>query len=409
VPEEVGYISGQIVLEGDEISYDNTRNFVIQIPQNRSILLVDGNTESSSLTSYIAPAVEAAQQTNARLVFDKQQPDNVRQGSWDEYDGIVFDGIKEIPQYWHQELRQYVQEGGGILFFPSEQGDIESYNQFFARFNAGRFDNVIGEYGSFETVAKMGELEEGHPILRDIFNKKEDERIQVDLPSLYYYYHHQPTGNARSMPLLKVGNQDPLLVEQSFGEGVFIISAIGADPGWSNFPVNALFAPLFYRTVLYASSPETGGLQQHQLGKQFEWEGDINESDVSLLLNEVEYAPDVQRKANGVRISYDAKEWEPGILTISSDDQKIEVAVNQNIMESYFETLDEEQWHNMLSDKMNTSDIIAAQNLSSDNLDEQLSSVVFGKEIWNWFIWVALLFLVTETLISRLYKAESIS
>jgi len=409
VPDEVGYLSGQILLEGDEVNFDNTRHFVVHIPRQRSILLVNNNQESSSLSSYIAPALEAARQTNARILFEEKQMDEIGQGIWKDYDGLILNGLNNIPAYWHQELRQYVQDGGGVLFFPSEQGGIKSYNQFFSLFNAGRFDNVMGEYGSFETIAKMGELEEGHPVLDGIFNKEENEQIRVDLPSLFYYYHYEPVSSSNNLTLLKAANGDVLLTEQRFGEGMLLISTLGADPGWSNFPVNPLFAPLYYRTILYASSPERGGLMQHQLGNPFEWIEPISETDITLSINETDYKPELQRQANGMKIVYDGKEWEPGILEISAGDQEILVAVNQNIMESYFDTLDQEQWQNMLDDKVYMSDIITASDLSTDKLDEQLRTSVFGKEIWNWFIWIALLFLITETLITRLYKAESTS
>ena len=409
VPDEVGYLSGQILLEGDEVNFDNTRHFVVHIPRQRSILLVNNNQESSSLSSYIAPALEAARQTNARILFEEKQMDEIGQGIWKDYDGLILNGLNNIPAYWHQELRQYVQDGGGVLFFPSEQGGIKSYNQFFSLFNAGRFDNVMGEYGSFETIAKMGELEEGHPVLDGIFNKEENEQIRVDLPSLFYYYHYEPVSSSNNLTLLKAANGDVLLTEQRFGEGMLLISTLGADPGWSNFPVNPLFAPLYYRTILYASSPERGGLMQHQLGNPFEWIEPISETDITLSINDTDYKPELQRQANGMKIVYDGKEWEPGILEISAGDQEILVAVNQNIMESYFDTLDQEQWQNMLDDKVYMSDIITASDLSTDKLDEQLRTSVFGKEIWNWFIWIALLFLITETLITRLYKAESTS
>jgi len=148
---------------------------------------------------------------------------------------------------------------------------------------------------------------------------------------------------------------------------------------------------------------------QHQLGNPFEWIEPISETDITLSINETDYKPELQRQANGMKIVYDGKEWEPGILEISAGDQEILVAVNQNIMESYFDTLDQEQWQNMLDDKVYMSEIITASDLSTDKLDEQLRTSVFGKEIWNWFILIALLFLITETLITRLYKAESTS
>lgn len=78
-------------------------------------------------------------------------------------------------------------------------------------------------------------------------------------------------------------------------------------------------------------------------------------------------------------------------------------------MESRFGTLDDEQWQNMFGESLTVNAIISAEDLSMDSLEEKLDTAVFGKEIWNWFIWIALLFLITETLVSRLYKAESIS
>lgn len=409
VPDNVGDLVGRIIVEGDEVDYDNTRYFVVRIPKVRNILLVNNETEQSSFTSYLAPALEAAQQTNAQVSFVEKRTTDVDQSQWQQYDAIVLDGLDEIPEYWFQDLQRYVQNGKGILFLPSEQGDVENYNRLFSLFNAGQFDNVVGEYGSFNSVVKMAELEEGHPILDELFTKQEDEQISVDLPSLFFYYHYNQPNNSGTLNILEAANGNPILNEQDFGEGVFLISTIGADPGWSNFPVNPLFAPLYYRSTLYASSSENGGLKQHQLGEQFIWEGASQESDITLQINESEVKPDVQQRPDGVRITYQGREWQPGVLTINTGQEDHKIAVNQDIMESRFHTLEEEQWQEMLSDAFTVNEVISAEELSIDSLNDRLNTAVFGKEIWNWFVWIALLFLITETMVSRLYKAESIS
>ena len=409
VPESTGDITGRVILEGDEVEYDNTRYFVLNIPEVRSVLLINNRQQQSSFTSYLKPALEAAQQTNAQVSFEEKHSSEVDQASWSNYDTIVLDGMQEIPEYWFQSFRSFVQNGGGVLFFPSEKGNVQNYNEFFSLFNGGRFDNVMGEYGSFETVVQMADLEEGHPILDQLFTKEKDEKINVELPSLFYYYHYRLPSNSGALNLLEAQNGDPVLSEQQFGNGVLLISVLGADPGWSNFPVNPLFAPLYYRTVLYASSSESGGLQQHQLGEPFTWQGLSQEQEVTLSINDSEYKPDLQRAADGLRIQYNAREWTPGILTIEAGEQNHKIAVNQNIMESRFNSLDEEQWQNMFGNMINTSGIISTNELSETNLQDKLNTAVFGQEVWNWFIWIALLFLVIETLVTRLYKAETVS
>lgn len=409
VPEQVGDLVGRIIVEGDEVDYDNTRYFVVRIPKVRSILLVNNQTEESSFTSFLAPALEAAQQTNAQVSFEELRTTEVDQSQWQQYDAIVLDGLEQIPEYWFQDLQRYVQNGKGILFLPSEQGDVENYNRLFALFNAGQFDNIVGEYASFNTVVKMGELEEGHPVLDELFNRQEDEAINVDLPSLFFYYHYRQPANSGTFNILEAANGDPILNEQNFGEGVFLTSSIGADPGWSNFPVNPLFAPLYYRSTLYASSSENGGLKQHELGEEFIWEGTSQQSEVTLQINESEIKPDLQQQPEGIRIAYEGREWQPGILTVNTGQDNYRIAVNQDIMESRFNTLEDDRWQEMLGELFNVNDVIDAEDLTMDSLNERLNTAVFGKEIWNWFVWIALIFLITETLVSRLYKAESIS
>ena len=409
VPETTGDLAGRIIVEGDEVDYDNTRHFVIRVPERRSILLVKNQEQQSSFTSYLTPALEAARQTNAQLAFEEKMISEIDQTSWGQYDAVVFDGVDAVPEYWFNELRQYVQNGGGLLFFPSEQGDITNYNQFFGLFNGGSFDNVVGEYGSFNSVVKMADLEEGHPVLTELFSKEQDEKISVDLPSLFYYYHYEQASNSGALNLLEAANNDPLLSEQQFGQGVLLVSALGTDPGWSNLPVNPLFAPLYYRTILYASSSENGGLQQHTLGQAFTWEGRAQESGVTLEINEAEYKPEVEQQAEGIRINYAAQDWEPGILSINDGQNQYKVAVNQSIMESRFGTLEEEQWQNMFGSAATVNAVIRADELTTGSLEDKLNTAVFGKEIWNWFIWIALLFLIIESMVSRLYKAESIS
>lgn len=408
VPERTGSITGRVILEGDEIDYDNHHYFALRIPESRSLLLVNNNKGSSSFTSYLTPALEAAEKTNAQLTFQERQVPDVDQSQWSQYDAVVLDGLRQIPDYWFQDLQRYVQEGNGILFFPSEQGDIENYNRFFSLFNAGEFVDVRGEYGSFDSIGKMAELEEGHPVLEEVFEKKEDEKLKVDLSSLFYYFHYRDTSESGTLNILEASNGDPLLTEQQFGEGIIMISTFGTDPGWSNLPINPLFAPLYYRSTLYVSSSERAGLQKHWLGTPFVWENTFQSAKVTLEINESEYKPEVQRKTNGLRIIYKGTEWEPGILSVKTVKSMHKVAVNQHIMESRFATLTEGQWQNIFGNTLAINETIRAKSLSSDDLNEKLSATMFGKEIWNWFIWAAFLFLIIETVVSRLYKAEGI-
>ncbi len=408
VPDRVGDIPGEIILDGDEVTYDNSRYFVLRIPRSRSVLLLtEKETSGSDFQSYLKPALEAARQTNTQIVFEEHSTEDAEQSNLDTYDVVVLDGLDQIPEYWFDDLQRFVQNGKGILFFPSEQGDVNNYNAFFRLFNAGTFRNVTGEYASFKTVDEFDELVEGHPILDELFEKEEEEEISLDLPELFFYFNYEPPENTGSFTVLRSQRGAPLLTEQRFGEGRLLVSAYGTDPGWTNFPVNPLFAPLYYRTVLYASSSEQGGFEQHTLGRPFEWQGELQPGTVEISYGEQVVRPEVQGMPEGVRIRYTGREWTPGIYTISDGADKRLVAVNQYIMESYFDTLPEQELEKMLSNHVNVNNRIAAGEISRQNLEEELNAASFGKEIWSWFIWLAILLLIAEMMVSKLYKAEN--
>ena len=243
----------------------------------------------------------------------------------------------------------------------------------------------------------------------ELFDKERDEQISLNLPELFFYYTYEGSGNTGSYQILETENSSPILAEQRFGDGKVLVSSIGMDPGWSNFPVNPLFAPLYYRSVLYAASTEQGGIEEHVLGHPFEWEGDISGQDIQLNIGDFNIRPEVQTTADGIRISYPGKEWTPGVLNIVADGIQRRVAVNQDIMESEFATLDSEELKNLMEEKLAVNEIIEASSLSDEQLQNQLKTASFGKEIWNWLIWIAFVFLIAESLITRLYKAETIS
>ncbi|MDX1619004.1 MAG: BatA domain-containing protein [Balneolaceae bacterium] len=416
VPETAGDISGKVVIEGDEISFDNERYFVIGIPGRRSVLLVnEESSDGSQFISYLQPALEAARRSNTQIEFERVRPEEVDQSNWLQHDVIILDGLNEIPEYWFADLQRYVQNGKGVLFFPSEQGDIRNYNRFLDQFNAGAFTGIQGEYGTFKPVAQLGRLVEGHPIMDEMFVRNENENeergeIQVDLPELFFYYRFEPASSTGSFTILSSSIDDEILQEQRFGEGQILVSTLGTDPGWSNFPVNTLFAPLFYRAVLYASSSEQGGLKEHTLDEErFTWTGEIDSRSLELHLGDVTYRPEVQTVPDGVRVSYAGREWEPGILRIRSEQEERLVAVNQHISESDFQTLGEEELENILDNSLTVTGMLDANELSEQDLIAQVRTASVGREVWNWFIWTALLLLVAETLISKLYRAESIA
>ncbi|MCA1802508.1 MAG: BatA domain-containing protein [Rhodothermaceae bacterium] len=405
VAGKTGDFRGRAILEGDPVSFDNIRYFSVRVPERRKVLLVTEELTGSS-SSYIKPVLDAAEQTGAHIISSNINLEAFASTEIDNYDAVILEGLAEIPEFMHGTLQRFVQDGKGLIVLPGTRTSVNSYNRFLNSFNAGRISGLRGDYGRFEEVARLDRLVEGHPVLDEIFDKKDDETISIELPSLYYYQKVEAAGGGGSQVLLRSTLNDPLLIESRYGGGRFLLFAMGADPGWSNFSINPLYAPLFYRSVLYAAGSEQAGMLKHTLGRSFDAIVPLGNIDVQIASEEQVFRPEAVRTPQGIRLQYAAVEWEPGLYSISDGETERLMAVNQDISESNFSTFSAVDFVNAIKEYVDVQNVIMSGRMTADELLSTIQAAGFGSEVWMWFIIAALICLIAETLITKMYKTE---
>jgi len=401
IPPDEGAMTGRAVLEGDAIAFDNERFFAFELPKARSIVLVTPEEVSRGRASWIEPVFEAARRTAGQIELTRVTWDGFSASMEQGPDAVVLEGVRDIPEYAWPELLSFVQQGGGLVLFPGEGGTPERFNRFLEQANAGRYTGLVGDPGRFEAVARVGTLVRGHPILDDIFEIEEDEDVRFNLPDIFHYWRYSTASGSASQQILRTNLGDPLLVQHNLGEGRIFVSAIHTSPGWSAFTVNPLFAPLFYRLGLYAAAGESGGLNEYTLGDSFEWYSNLPLNQASIQLNDLVTAPEITAVSRGVRIVSDTDEWQPGIARIASETDSLKIAVNQSITESNFRTLSEEQLAAIFADHFNVSTLVKLDQEPEQNIGVQLGSAGTGREIWNWFIIIGIILLLSESVVTK--------
>jgi hypothetical protein len=268
----------------------------------------------------------------------------------------------------------------------------------------------MGDYGSFQSLTRVDRIREGHPIIDDIFVKQINEDVRVTLPSVYYYFRHNVTPSSQGVPILRTALEDAILSEFRFGSGRVLISALGTDPGWSAFPGSTLFAPIFYRTVLYASAAGTAGQLQHILGSSFNQELNLSESNITIQSTEQIYLPEANPLFSGLtRIAYDAVEWSPGLYKITAENSTRTLAVNFDISESNFYSLSTSDIASNLKETFEQLEVFDVSGSSLNMVQNEIFTAGFGIEVWYWFIILAIILMILESVVSRWYKAETIT
>lgn len=409
IPEKTGVIQGKAILEGGTYTFDHTRYFAIRIPESRSILLVTDEGDDGTRRSYLRPVLAAASETGKRIKVSFSDVGSLRMHDLDSYDAIILESIQSIPEYLEAELVQYVQQGRGLFFVPSEMGSIQDYNRFLNLFDAGSYTGMRGTYGRFEEVASIQPFREGDLLIEEIFEFTEDETARIDLPAIYHFWRYNSGDARRGTTLLRSNLGDALFTEHLFGDGMILVGTMGFGPGWSNLGVKPIYAPLIFRMLLHVSAWEYGGVSEHILGLPFDRHFSNFGLRSVMRLNEEEIHPETAFSAGGLRIRYPAREWAPGWLEVELEEGIVHsvIAVNQNILESDFGSLSIEEAKNFLADLLPVAGAISVSGQSDLEMRSAMASVSFGREIWNWFIILAFAFMIAECIISRWYKTET--
>jgi hypothetical protein len=404
------FIQVRLEIEGDELVYDNTFYAAVELPEERNVLYVgDRNSGNSDFRSYLRPLLEASEENSDRLQYEFETADELMPDQFDGADAIVLDGLQTIPDYLSQAVIERVQAGAGLFLIPAADGDIQNYNRLLALSDAGRYSSIVGSYGSFERSDQLSPPESGHPILEVMFDRQEGEDLRVNLPELYYYYGINTVEGRATAPILTTRTGNIVFNEVEVGNGTLIYSAIGSDPGWSNFPVKPLFAPVFYRTVEYLASGEEAEMNLHTLGEPF----DITlpgaaTGAVELESDGEQIIPTTRQTFSGLNVFYQGEEWTPGWKRVQYGDQNVLFASNLDAIESRLESFNEQELAELLSTFFESVDVSFAESDQQTRL-AGLEAASVGKDIWYWFIILAIILLITESLISRHYKAESIN
>ncbi len=403
-PDKNGSITGTAIIEGDGFSFDNEYFFSIQVPEKRDILWLTKKSRNPGDVLYTSVILDAQLEGDNQINYTKATLDQAPEYNIGNFDALILEGLDQIPEFLFREIQEFVQNGKGIVFFPSETADIQNYNDFLSLFNAGSFVGVLGDFTSFNAIAKGSVLLEDHPIFDGLFTLDTDEELSFTVPDIYYYLKLRTNSSGLGLNIIEMNNGDPLLREKKFGEGRVLLFSIGNNPSWSNFPVKALYAPTYYRTILYAASLEEGGLSNQFLGKPFEWRGNADAETTELVYKDEAIQITPQNVGGAISLSYNGYEWEPGWVTVTDGENIFKTAINLSRSESLFGTRISEE--SGVSENVN---IVDSGALTSEQIIKEIRSSGFGKEVWHWFMLAGFLLLITESLVSIFYKAETVA
>ncbi len=254
-PKKSGFIKGYVEIEHDAVDEDNRRNFTVYVPEKISLGIV---TNSQTDTKLPLIAMHSGEQDINQSLFNIRQvtPKDFQFLGLDTMDVLMVSFPGGLNTSNIDKIKGFVQNGGGLILFPTSDYQNDEVSR--SLINTLSISPVEGVTGSSQSQSSLSfkEVDLEHPVFATVFEKNQpnqrNTRDKVESPTILKSLRRGISKEAHSIITLSDGS--PFLSEHKFGNGKILFFSVAPTLLWSDFPVKGLFAPLVYRSAVYASS-----------------------------------------------------------------------------------------------------------------------------------------------------------
>jgi len=409
-PQNRGWLSGSVEIEDDDFSADDSRRFTLHVPEERRVLTVRGEGQDAR---YVDLAL-SSEMIDERIAFRTTTIDEDALTSTElgAYEAVLLVGPRSLSSGEVSALARYVNQGGGLMLFPSAQARPDDYNALFDAVGGGDFRGLSGSQGQGQAIAAFDRVDLEHPLFEGVFDRSQRRgETRVESPDVFYAMNYQPAGGGEQT-LIELSNGFPFLQEVRHGGGVALVLAVAPSPTWSDLPVRGLFIPLLYRSVYYLSAGTSVAGEQLTAGQQSELRITGLPPGASLRIvgpEGIERSPEQRTLFGAVLLQAGDDLVDPGIYDVYAGETLVRrVAVNVAAAESDLRRADPEAASTALADGTGAPvQVLGETSADAAAVADALRTQRTGTEIWNVFLLLTLGFLATEMLVASQWKPET--
>ena len=232
IPTSPGVLNGKLSLPADQFMKDNDHFFSIHIPEKIRVLITGENQQEKE---YLIKAARVKGSNRFETKFISR--DAFATEDLFKYDVIILSDITGINT---NLLNTFLERGGGLLVLPDRKERLQDYNRLADKLALPRWDRVQKLSGN--NFLKLGNIEDDHPIFRDIWQGK-----KVLEPEFYQIPIFAEKGQK---VIASYENGAPFLMVAGNSRNI-ILMATNPSETWTDIQFSGLFAPLVHRVLSY--------------------------------------------------------------------------------------------------------------------------------------------------------------
>ncbi len=391
-PKTNGYVDIVAEIETDEIEQDNKRFASLFIPEKISVGLF---SENQSDLTFVDLALQTA--GDGKYAIERKDVNQLASQQLNKYQSIIISANRTSSNI--EQLKSYVQNGGGLILYPSSTPDAAMINKFYSLFGLGITSAFVGKVNSSDLKIKFDKTDFNHPVFQNIFQS--DEKKKFESPELNTYYKILSTGNQ----IISLVDGSSFLSEYKIGKGKVFVFNSSPVLSWSDFPIKSIFAPLMNKSVLYLSSKDR---EENVFFAGDEVNLNLNNTNLSQLkiIKPDKSEEFIKLADNSGRnyFSYSSTNIAGTYKYFAGEKQFEDISINTDPSESKTEYASESDFDEYL-----TSIKFAGKHVTIDkesNITEKILQARFGSELWRYFLLIAIILALVEMTIARNAKKD---
>lgn len=389
---DTGLVNASVELEDDDISHDNTRFTSFYVPDKIKLLLLYNSYDDVKFIRKVlnSQTINSLHVTEANLA---QLPSQKLQ----QYDAVVLIGPPNENGF--NLLKNYINGGGGVLFFPDSNNNLNLIKNFFLVIELPLPENFVGKNNNADSPVQFDKVDFNHPLFTNLFEDK--SKTKIESPDIYYYMKVNPGVGGKN--IISMFDKSSLLSEYKSGSGKIMVFNTLPVLSWTNFPLKSFFPAILSKSILYLSShfkEEGNSICGEELFINLPASRQIKvvyPDDISEFIN-----TDSLQNKNYLRFINTSQ---TGTYKFYMGNRLIDFySVNHDAKESitdYYSISDLENFFEKISLD------ISIKTLDDDrNISEQIYNSRFGTELWKYFIIAALFFALIEMFVAKSSKKD---
>jgi len=384
-----GFHSGYVELSDDKFPGDNRQYFSFRIPDQFSLLIINGDEAARFLSLALVPPASGGQYWSVK----EATPQELAGVNFGHYDVIMLAGAPKLEPTYLSRLQNFVHRGNSLLITYGGQTDIQYFNQAWSTVTGITYQQPVKRNFTRAGYYTFQSLDLDHPIF-SVFELDEGKP-----PEIKFYTLPELNVEPRVRTLMQFSGDRPALVEARYGRGKVLMFTGPIAPGYSDLVSHGFFVPFVSRAAEYLAS-DLSSLDLRLFAGTNITRALSSEAPVMYAVDLV--APDSSMRSippeeeSGAQVIHTGPLDQAGVYRVNHAGREVDrFAVNLDPAEGDLAAAETDQF--VIS--LGTEDFRLIDNHAP--VAEIVAGFRIGRELWQIFLWIAVLLVITEMLLGR--------